>query len=121
MSLPALTLRAVELEFYGIPETLSEAEQHRVKALTAINYLGNLGRIISLLSASKIAEPGQGFEHITPTTQIEEFDHGLWVLGDLQHALADSAYCSVEEMFIALTEQGSGVKSSPTSSGKPNG
>jgi len=121
MSLPALTLRAVELEFYAIPENLSKAEQHCVKALTAINYLGNLGRIISLLSTSKIAQPGQGFEHIESTTQIEEFDHGLWVLGDLQHALADSAYCDVEEMFIALTEQGSGVESASTSSDRPNG
>ena len=111
MSLPAVTLRTLDLHFRAIPDDLSDADRHRLMALTAINYLGSLGRLTSFLSTMRIAS-GEGFEYIKPTDQLEELDHALFVLGELQTGLADTAYMAVEEMFTALlTPPGAGVES----------
>lgn len=52
---------------------------------------------------------------------IEELDAGLFVLGELQAGLADTAYMAVEEMATLLTDQDGGVESEATGGDKPNG
>lgn len=115
MPLPNASLRAIELQFRGVPDDLSAAQKHRLEALTIINYLGNFGRLISLVSLTKAVDKGN-IQYIAADQVITEGDDALFVLGEIQFALADTAYMAVEEMFTALTEQGSDVESDATGS-----
>lgn len=104
MPLPIASLLHVEYHLRGVSADLPEHEQQRMIALTAINHLGNFGHLLSRLSASKpycSHDPAP----VDAETNGEQLDGGLYVLGELQACIADTAYTAVEEMFGALTEK----------------
>lgn len=112
MPLPLHSILQIELHLRNQPDNLTPAERHRAIALTAISYAGSLGRVVSNLTTMHLcgpdAVPARSSEEFR-----EEFDSALYVLGELQAVLNDTAYGAVEEMFIALTEPADVPKETP--------
>lgn len=118
MPLPLHQLLGVELTFLSVPIEPATAESYRAIALSALNYAGSLGRVVSFVSTAKIAEH---FGEPETKALLEDLDSGLFTVGELQSALCDHAYMCVEELFTLLTAKGRGVESAATGSANPNG
>lgn len=103
MPMPIGSLLHIEYHLRNTPDDLPEHEKQRLIALTAINHLGSLGRILAHLSTAKPLSP-QNPAPAKIKDELEEFDCGLFVLGELQACIADTAYMAVEEMFSLLNE-----------------
>lgn len=102
MPLPLNSILQIELHLRNVPEDLSPAEKQRQVALTAISYLGSLGRVTSNLTTTRMTALQMTTDYQLEDRQ-EEFDAALFVLGDLQAVFADVAYGAVEEMFTELS------------------
>lgn len=103
MPLPLRSLRAVEIEFRGIPSTvnITDPDHFRVQALVALNHVGSLGRLLSFVSLRKIQKAH--FEEGDFNALLEELEEALFTVGELQHTLCDTAYYATQEMFDLLT------------------
>lgn len=101
MPLPIASLLHIEYHLRNTPDNLTEAEKQRLIALTAINHVGSLGRILSHLSTAKSLSPHDP-SPAKISDELEEFDCGMFIIGELQACIADTAYMAVEEMFTAL-------------------
>ncbi len=97
MPLPIAALLSLDAHLDLSQRAHAPFEQQRLIALTLINHLGSLGRVIAFLSTAKI-RTGANFECADPDRLLTELDCGLFTLGEIQAALADSAYAAVEEL-----------------------
>ena len=114
---PLHQLRAIELSFRSVPGEAMTPEQHKVVALTSINYAGSLGRALTFMAPAQVLADGLGQND--QKALLEDLGPTLFVLGEFIAALSEHAYMSVEEMHTAiLKEQGRGVES--PSSGSEN-
>lgn len=103
MPMPIAALHSVQIFLANLPNDLPAHEQHRLLALTLINHLGSLGRVLSFVSTAKI-QTQSNFQFASSDALLAELDAGLFTLGELQTCLADAAYSAVEEMFSLLNE-----------------
>lgn len=90
MSLQLYPIQSIQITFRALPANLSDVERQRLAALTAMSYVGALGRVIAFLSTARLQD--------LPAEELHaELEHGLQALGELQASLAELSYVELTE------------------------
>lgn len=103
MPLPSAPILQIELTL-RTDSLITEAERLRIQADTGLNYLGNLGRVTSLLSVGKLEQVLRNSSPLQREDLIGEFSAALFVLGELQCGLAEFVFGVVDELHKLVPE-----------------
>lgn len=85
--------RIASIDYTVSDPTLSAVEQHRQRALAAIQHLSGLGKLLQSIDVESMSAPSQIQKH-----RLANLIDGANTVGELVAILSDAAYGSVCEM-----------------------